>query len=191
MRHKMLTPLEKNIEHFAGEAISKQVMDGSEKITEKTDKKVTALWIKGAMERLDSLVDQKTRVQIMENCGENCAKVNNRVIERGKAKRKKFKTNDEFLAAEILKPNPGTRLTREGNVVFQFYTPKAFTRPMRCYCGLLRGLPEETTISSTYCNCSKGFVKKYWETVLEQPVTVELLQSAVSGAQECKFAIHL
>jgi hypothetical protein len=191
MRHKMLTPLEKNIEYLAGVEFSRQVMEGSDKITEKTDKKVIALWIKGAMERLDSLVDEKTRSQIMENCGANCAAINNRVIERGKAKRKKFKTNDEFLAAEILKPNPGTRLVKEGNIIYQFYTPKAFSRPMRCYCGLLRGLPEGTNISSTYCNCSKGFVKKYWETILGQPVTVELLQSAVSGASECKFAIHL
>jgi len=191
MRHKMLTPLEKNIEYLAGVEFSRQVMEGSDKITEKTDKKVIALWIKGAMERLDSLVDEKTRSQIMENCGANCAAINNRVIERGKAKRKKFKTNDEFLAAEILKPNPGTRLVQEGNIIYQFYTPKAFSRPMRCYCGLLRGLPEGTNISSTYCNCSKGFVKKYWETILGQPVTVELLQSAVSGASECKFAIHL
>jgi len=191
MRHKMLTPLEKLTEQFAGPEISKHVIEGSEEITEKTDKKVTALWVKGAMDRLDSLVDEKTRVQIMESCGANCATVNNRVIERGKTKRKKFKTNDEFLAAEVLKPNSGTRLVREGNVVYQFYTPKSFSRPMRCYCGLLRGLPEGTGMSSTYCNCSKGFVKKYWETVLNQPVTVELLQSAISGASECKFAIHL
>jgi hypothetical protein len=187
----MLTPLEKNIEYLAGEEISKQVMEGSEKITEKTDKKATALWVKDAMARLDLLVNEKICAQIMENCGVNCAAVNKRVIERGKAKRQKFKTNDEFLAAEVKKPNPGTRLVREGNVLYQFYTPRAFSHPMRCYCGLLRGLPEDTNMSATYCNCSKGFVKKYWESVLETPVTVELLQSAISGASECKFAIHL
>jgi hypothetical protein len=187
----MFTPLEKNIEFFAGDEISKQVMEGSEKITEKTDKKVTALWVKGAMERLDSLVDEKTRVQIMETCGANCAAVNKRVIERGKAKREKFETNDDFLVAEAKKPNPGTRLEKEGKILYQYYTPSTFSHPMRRYCGLLRQLPKETDISSTYCNCAKGFVKTYWETVLDQSVTVELLQSAVSGASECKFAIHL
>ena len=48
----MLIPIDKNIEHFAGEEVSKKVMEGSEEITEKTDKKKVALWIKGAMERL-------------------------------------------------------------------------------------------------------------------------------------------
>jgi hypothetical protein len=43
MKHKMLIPIEKNIEHYAGDKISKKVMDGSENITEKTDKKKTAL----------------------------------------------------------------------------------------------------------------------------------------------------
>jgi predicted hydrocarbon binding protein len=62
---------------------------------------------------------------------------------------------------------------------------------MRCYCGLLRALPEGETVSKTYCNCSKGFVEKYWEAVLQKPVKVDVLQSAVSGASECKFAIHI
>jgi len=62
---------------------------------------------------------------------------------------------------------------------------------MRCYCSLLRGLPADEKISRTYCHCAKGFVRKFWEEVLERPVTVDLVQSAVSGANECKFAIHL
>jgi len=62
---------------------------------------------------------------------------------------------------------------------------------MRCYCGLLRGLPEDENVSRTYCYCSEGFVKEFWENVLERPVKVELLQSALSGASECQFAIHL
>jgi len=164
-------------------------MKGSEEITEKTDKRKTAEWVKGAMERLDSLVDEKTRIQIMQNCGYNCADLNKRIIERAKVRRRKYKTIDEFLKAEQRKPITGTRLVREGNLLYQFYTPRAFTKPMRCYCSLLRALPEEVTVSPTYCHCSEGFVKKFWENVLERPVKVELIQSAVSGATECKFAI--
>lgn len=127
----------------------------------------------------------------MERCGRNCADVNKKVIERAKARRQKFRNVDEFLGAEQKKPMTGTRLIREGNVLYQFYTPRAFTRPVRCYCGLLRGLPDEETISKTYCYCSQGFVKKFWEKVLDRSVKVVLMQSAVSGAKECEFAIHL
>lgn len=190
-KHKMLIPLEKNIEHFAGKAVTQEVMDGIEDITEKTDKKKVASWVKNAMEKLDASVDEKTRNQIMENCGYNCAEVNKRMIERAKARRKKHKSIDEFLEAEERKPMKGTRLVREANVLYQFYTPQTFTRPMRCYCALLRGLPAEETITATYCHCSKGFVQKFWQEVLEKPVTVELVHSAISGAAECKFKIHL
>jgi len=62
---------------------------------------------------------------------------------------------------------------------------------MRCYCGLLRGLPDEKTISKTYCQYSKGFVKKFWESVLGKDVKVDLMQSAVSGIEEYKFAFNL
>jgi predicted hydrocarbon binding protein len=190
-KHGALIAMENCIEQLAGKAVTARIMEDSEAITEKTDKTKIAHWVKGAMERLDALVDEKSRVQIMQNCGYNCAKKNSRVIERAVTRRKKFSSLDAFLEAELKKPLKGTRLAVEGAVLYQFYTPQAFTIPMRCYCGLLRGLPNDETVSKTYCNCSKGFVEKYWETVLQKPVKVDLLQSAISGAKECKFAIHL
>jgi len=190
-KYGALVAMEKCMEQLAGKTIATKVMAGSEQITEKTDKRKTAEWIKSAMEKLDALVDEKTRVQIMQNCGYNCAKKNSKVIERAVARRKKYVSINEFLEAEQQKPQKGTRLAKEGNILYQFYTPQAFTRPMRCYCGLLRGLPNEQTVSKTYCNCSRGFVEKFWENVLGRPVKVDLLQSVVSGDKECKFAIHL
>jgi hypothetical protein len=189
-KYKMLIPLEKNIELFAGDAACRKIMEGSEELTEKTDKKELAKWIQSAIERMDALVDEKTRVQIMENCGYNCANVNNKVIDRAKARRMKHQTIDEFLEAEERKPSPGTRLVREDKLLHYFYTPKTFSRPMRCYCTLLRSLPEDETVSSTYCNCAKGFVKKYLESVLDKLVQVQLKQSAVAGAEECEFIIQ-
>ena len=190
-KHGMIQQIEGCIERYVGKAAAQKIMEGSENITEKTDRKKTALFVKDAMQKLDGEVDEKTRVRIMQECGYNCAKKNHKVIERAIARRGKFGSLEEFLEAEQQKPTKGTKIIREGNVLYQFYTPQAFTRPMRCYCGLFRELPQEDTVSITYCNCSKGFVQKYWEAVLDRPVEVEILQSAISGAKECKFAIHL
>jgi hypothetical protein len=187
----MLIPIEKNVEHYAGKDVSKKVMEGSEEITEKTDKKKIALWTKGAMDRLDASVDKPTRIKIMNNCGANCAEINKRVIEKAVARRKKFQTNEAFLKAEQEKPQKGTKLVWDGRQLFQIYTPQAFSHPMRCYCGLIRALPTDIQMSSAYCHCAEGFVKKYWETVLEQPVAVRVVESAVSGASDCKFEIRL
>ncbi len=186
-----LVAMEKCLEDIAGKSLAEKVMKGSEGITENTDKMETALWTKSAMARLDALVDEKTKVQVMQNCGYNCAKKNSKVIERAVARRKKYANIDDFLAAEQKNPSKGTRLAREGNIVYQTYTPQNFTRPMRCYCSLFRQLPVENTVSLTYCNCSKGFVEKYWEAILQKPTKVELLHSAISGAKDCTFAIHL
>jgi hypothetical protein len=190
-KHGMLQQIVGCIEESAGKITAQSIWEGSEQITEKTDKKKTAQWVKEAMQKLDAAVDEKTRVRIMQNCGYNCAKKNHKVIDRAVARRKKYGSIDEFLEAEQQKPLKGTRLAREGNILHQFYTPQAFTRPMRCYCSLFRELPKEDTVSITYCNCSKGFVEKYWEAVLEKPAKVEILQSAISGARECKFSIHI
>jgi hypothetical protein len=187
----MTKTIEGCVGRLAGETVRKKVMEGSEKITAKTGKAEISEWVKGAMNRLDSLVDERVRTQIMENCGYKCSEVNRKVIEGAKTRRKRCKSEEEFLEAEQQRPLRGTRLVREGNVLYQFYTPRTYAKSLRCYCGLLRGLPADETISRTYCHCSKGFVKRFWEGALGRSVRVELIYSAVSGADECKFAIHL
>ena len=186
-KHGMLIALEMIITEFAGEEVMKKVMDGSEDIFEKTDAKKKASWMKGAMERLDRLVDEATKFKIMENCGFNCAKMNKSAIEEAVARRRKFRTADEFMEAEEKNPAKGTKLVRDGNVLYQYYTPQSYG--VRCYCEMVAAAEGE--VSQTYCHCSKGFVKKLWEAVLEKPVDVELVQSVISGAKECKFAIHI
>ena len=189
-KHGALRALEGIIERFAGEAMRKQVMEGSEEITEQMDdSEEIAKWVKGAMDRLDALVGERTRIQIMENCGYKCAETNSGAIDDAIAKRRKYKNVDEFLEAEQQNPMKGTKLVREGNILYQIYRPQELG--VRCYCSLVRGLPADENLSLTYCHCSKGFVKKLWEAVLERPVEVELVQSVISGAEECKFAIHL
>jgi hypothetical protein len=190
-KHGVLIAMQNCLEQVVGKSVAAKVMQGSDQITEKVDKKKIAQWVKGAMERLDASVDENTRVQVMLNCGYNCATKNHRVIERAVGRRKKFASTDEFLAAEEENPMKGTKLVREGNILYQYYTPQAFARPMRCYCGLFKGLPTEDKVSPTYCNCGKGFAEKYWEAVLQKPVKVDLLQTAISGAKECKFAIDI
>jgi hypothetical protein len=177
------------VEAVTGPGVRAQVMAGSETITANTGGAEVAHWAKGAIERLDALISEKTRVEIMENCGDNCARRNSRTIDRARARRAKFATEEAFLAAEIRKPPAGTRLERDWDILIQAYTPRAFTHPMRCYCALVKDLPEGETMSQTYCHCSKAFVQTMWQTILGRPVAVQILESAVSGASECRFRI--
>jgi hypothetical protein len=56
------------LDKTAGEKIRKKVLEGSEKLTPSSSQKEIVNWIKGAMERLDALVDEKKRIEIMTNC---------------------------------------------------------------------------------------------------------------------------
>ena len=62
-----------------------------------------------------------------------------------------------------------------------------------CHCPWVREalLKEEKPVDPIWCNCSGGYYKNFWEAVLDQPVTIELLESVIQGDEVCKFALHL
>jgi len=186
-----LEVLSVNLQDLAGSESRDKVMAGAEFLSGKTKPAEIAAWVKGAMERMDQTLDEKTGEEVMLRCGRNCAMVNSRPIEAAKKRRAKSKTLDDFLAAEENHPPSGMKFEREGNKVYQYYTPRAYGHPGRCYCGLMRALPEGETVSKTYCNCSRGFVQIWWEGILGHPVEVEVLETAISGSDVCKFVIHL
>jgi hypothetical protein len=107
------------------------------------------------------------------------------------AMRKETVMAKSALEAEIEKPQAGTRLEREGNILYQIYVPASFTRPMRCFCALMRGLPEHERVSSTYCRCAEAFVRTFWSEVLGRPLKVDVMETAITGAKECRFRITL
>lgn len=181
----------RNVEEFAGYDVRVKVMEGSDKIRSTSNPVKVAEWTRSAVDRLDKLTNGSTAARVMLNCGYNCILVNQRPLVNAKARRRKYPNDDAFLEAEAKKPPRGMRFERKGNTLIQYYTPRSFGSGMRCYCSLLRGLPAGKTVSLIYCQCSRGFVQKYWEGILGRQVEVDLLESAVSGADECKFVIHL
>jgi len=63
-----------------------------------------------------------------------------------------------------------------------------------CYCAWVRGAirkGEEKEISSNFCNCSAGFFKQYWDIIFDQSVKVEPIETPITGALECKFAVQI
>ena len=63
-----------------------------------------------------------------------------------------------------------------------------------CYCPWVRGVIKDGTedeISANFCHCSAGFTKKYWDFIFAQPVTVQPIETALTGALHCKFAVQI
>jgi hypothetical protein len=181
----------RNIEKFAGAKVREKVMEGSEKAAATKDRRQVALWVKQAMDRLDAATTPVKCKQIMAACGHNCIAHNSHMALAIKARRQKYPTEEEFLKAEAKKPVKGTRIELRGIMLVQYYTPHTYSTPRRCFCGLMFALPEDVNASPTYCQCSRGFVEKYWESALGRPVLVEVEGTALTGADECKFIIHL
>jgi predicted hydrocarbon binding protein len=53
------------------------------------------------------------------------------------------------------------------------------------------GVGEQPQLPGTYCYCGAGFYQGIWETVLREPVQVEVLESVMQGGEVCKIAVHL
>jgi hypothetical protein len=184
-----ITELGRIVGRFVGEEAKAKIMEGSEGIGDASAEEV-ATWLRGVMDRLDALVDEETRTQIMENMGLNCAQVNSSHIDTALAKRRQFETLEAFLEAEEKDPSKGSRIVREGDTIYQYYDPRAGFG-VRCFCSLWRGLQDDQNASLTWCQCSKAFVAKLWEAYMGRPARVELIESSIAGAKECKFAVHL
>jgi len=180
-----------HIEEIAGVKVRDIVMDGGDKAAKLSDRREIALWVKKAIDRLDACTTPQKCQQIMGACGHNCITHAGRMVHALKARRRRYKSEEEFLKAESQRPTKFARIELAGKTLAQFYTPHAYTTPRRCFCGLMCALPEEMNVSLTYCQCSRGFVEKYWEAALGRAVKVDVVYTAITGADECKFVIHL
>ncbi|UCE09653.1 MAG: hypothetical protein JSW61_11855 [Candidatus Thorarchaeota archaeon] len=169
----------------------------------KSAKEQRTIWIKSAMDRLDSLCDDKTRNEIMvETCPHTYPKTR---IKKMRAEFKRTGNLDDLI--EVMRKDKSwgggsfyDYPTREGNIVYVTkvpYDPKAFEKATTdeerrlayCHCSLVKRSKEQ--ISPTFCCCSGGWVKQLWEGILEQPVEVELTESLLKGDDRCTHAVHL
>jgi hypothetical protein len=180
-----------NVERLAGHEVAEKVMEGRGDLKPSAKDGEVAGWMKGAVDRMDALLPEETRSAVMEACGKNCIESNKRVIEAGLAKRRKHKTEESFIDAEVKAQKATTRIERSDGVIYQIYTPRNFGKGLRCFCSLARGLPEGEKMSPTYCKCGEAFARTYWQAVLGRPVEVKLLESGLTGSDVCRFEVRL
>jgi hypothetical protein len=196
----------KSIADIAGEGVKKDVMKGSEKLGSRPTHLQRAKWIKGAMERLEALVDEKTRNQIMVN---TCPHTYPRGrIEKLRRLYKQLGSIDKLL--EIMyndKSYGGTSYydcpQRKGNTIYITKVPcnpksykKAQTEFERklayCHCPWARAaLKTHERVSPIFCYCSVSWDKQLWEGILEKPIEVEIVKSLLNGDTHCVHAFHV
>jgi hypothetical protein len=203
---KWLDKLAENLDHFAGEAVRKKVMKGSEKLAPPSnpdEEAEWAKWVKIAMDRVDKLVDEEARKKVMIN---TCPHIYpEERIRKMRSQYRRLRNVDKLL--EIMCNDTSYEGTsyydhpvREGNVIYVSkvpFDPKAYEKATDkyekqlayCHCPLARRTKE--SISLTFCYCSGGWDKQLWEGILEKPVRVELIKSIFKGDDRCVHAIHI
>jgi len=134
-------------------------------------------WVCSLMAGLDDHVDGETLAKVLEQCGRQCQSQS--LIKKARRIYEQSGDVNDFLDrfGRFYK-----HLHREGDGVYIVYP--------RCYCSIVSKIPPGK-LSSTYCNCSRGWAKALFEGALKRPIEVTMEKSIKRGDKECKFKIDL
>lgn len=198
--------LERNVENVLGAQARQTVMRGCAALTIASTLEERFLWIKGAMERLESLADDDQRHDVVSGCAH--------VFPRGQLEElraayqeARASTGDGLAAVDAVIAHIARRgwgdaaIRREGHTVYATKPPAdpegyeqaqtaAERRAAYCFCPIMRthldaGMPD------TYCYCGAGWCRQQWEYTTGRPVRVERVRLVHRGDDCCEFAIHL
>lgn len=136
-------------------------------------------WLRDLVASLDAYADEETRATVLEACGRNCLPKS--VVQRARALRREHADVDAWVTAMNAEHLAGGHLEREGETIHGRYE--------RCYCSLAKGGGKG--LSPTFCQCSRGWLEELFSQALAQPVHVEMRQTVVGGAPDCRFDILL
>jgi hypothetical protein len=160
-----------------------QIMEGGDTIRKGAKPEKKAEWMKGAMHRMDRLLDRDTRRAVREGCA--CC-LGGKRLKISKKIAKENDTLDERIAAANGEPFVfGHSVTKEedGRILVRF-APQGQAE-YRCVC--LR--QAKAPISMTYCYCCGGHIKHHLQIALGRELVCTPRSSALSsgGKRPCAF----
>jgi len=142
------------------------------------EKEFVQNWLADLLDSMDTVLDEETKVKIIEGCGRGC-------FRRFKFKQDLAKegAGDVDKLIQALKKN--FEVWREGDVVHIRYGAES----KQCYCPAARYRPAKP--NDLHCNCTKATHQTIWETALGRPFKVDILESLRRGGKTCHFLVHL
>jgi predicted hydrocarbon binding protein len=122
--------------------------------------------------KIEPEISPQVRCAILEDMGRSCAKSLGWAL--------KYKGNPEGFF-EHMKKHSGENLTfdKERKKI------TIITRDRDCDCPIV----DSAKTPGYYCNCSLGWQKETYETILGVPVSVEIKESVLRGAKRCVFEV--
>ncbi len=162
-----------------------RIMEGGDGILRKTSPEKKADWFRGAMLRMNKLLDVETRKVVREGCA--CCLGGQRLkISKGIAK--EYESLEERIKAANKANYVGSVMMQENGEILVRFNLQSH-EPYRCYC-----LPKaEKPLPITYCYCCGGHVKHHLEIALGRKLDCTTLSSALSsgGKKPCTFSFRI
>jgi effector-binding domain-containing protein len=189
--------LTENLGRVLGEEAREQVMSGADEIALDSSRDERVVWVRGAMERLDGLADERETFDILSRCAHTFSR---KRIEKLRAVYERRGDIDDVLEAMSEDPDWYEDPVREGDIIYvkkvpydpqgrEEATTEAERRMCYCHCATIRRNLDQTP--PTFCYCGAGWYRQLWEGILGKPVRIELLKCLPKGDDICEFAIHL
>ncbi len=136
-------------------------------------------WIRDLVASMDAHLEEPQRAAVLAECGRRCLPKS--TVARARRLWKTEGDLDAWVAAMNAQHLGGGHLQREGDVIYGRYE--------RCYCSLAKGAGEG--LSTTFCHCSRAWLQGLFEGALGRSAQVELTQTVVGGAPDCRWIVRL
>ncbi|MDD2651344.1 MAG: DUF6144 family protein [Candidatus Cloacimonadales bacterium] len=173
-----LKKLARHLDDTVGEDKRKEILDGCESITAKSGKVLRSHIMRDVMLRMEDEMDRDEAVSVREKC--SC---------KPKYQVKPIKELYEHSAdiqsfIERLNDMDSVGSYRlEDNIIHGSFNHK------KCVCHMVTSTKEP--MPKLWCDCCKGYVKWLFSNVFSMPIEVEMLDTIITGSDNCYFKIYL
>lgn len=111
------------------------------------------------MDGFDKHLEAEKKILLLEECGRKCIRDKNEKLIQNANKLYKNSNDLKDFLEKFSKIYDSLQITDDEVVIIW----------AKCFCPIINKIPAGK-ISSTYCNCSRGWVKELFEGAIEKPV---------------------
>lgn len=142
------------------------------------DRDFVTAWLTDLFEGLDSELDAEAKVRVMAACGKGCFRRHAFKTDIAKA----GKGDIDHLVEAYHKNFEAWRKGDEVHIRFGEVSTV-------CYCPAAKFHPARA--GDLHCECTRATHQAIFETALERPVKVEIVESLRRGGKTCHFVAHV
>lgn len=204
-----------------GGEVKEKIMAGSDKLIEKYNLEKSLKWTIKSIDKLSKEVDYDTITTVMTGCAchypheklqdlrdiyektSDLDLVHSLLQKQFEEEIKIYKDISYNQLSTIINNGWGLAGKKEGNTIYAIKIP-AKTKEyfntsninekkyLYCHCPRVReSIKNNERISAIYCYCGAGFYKDLWQEIIQEEVTVEVLDSIINGNNQCRIKISI